>query len=84
MDTININPVQIPSVNGGITANENFGGSLRLAASDHLYLASDLVVGGSISADIISAETRVNVTMDLPHTNFSYLPLTSVARNTID
>jgi hypothetical protein len=43
-----------------ITANENFGGSLRLAASDHLYLASDLVVGGSISADIISAETRVN------------------------
>jgi len=23
MDTININPVQIPSVNGGITANEN-------------------------------------------------------------
>jgi hypothetical protein len=43
-----------------ITANENFGGSLRLAASDHLYLASDLVVGGSISADIINAETRVN------------------------
>jgi hypothetical protein len=43
-----------------ITANENFGGSLRLAAADHLYLASDLVVGGSISADIISAETRVN------------------------
>ena len=23
MDTININPVQIPSVNGGLTANEN-------------------------------------------------------------
>jgi hypothetical protein len=43
-----------------ITANENFGGSLRLAAADHLYLASDLVVGGSISADIINAETRVN------------------------
>ena len=43
-----------------ITANENFGGSIRLAASDHLYLASDLVVGGSVSADIINAETRVN------------------------
>jgi hypothetical protein len=43
-----------------IAANENFGGSLRLAASDNLYLASDLVVGGSISADIINAETRVN------------------------
>ena len=43
-----------------ITANENFGGSLRLAAADHLFLASDLVVGGSISADIINAQTRVN------------------------
>jgi hypothetical protein len=43
-----------------IAANEQFGGSLRLAASDNLYLASDLVVGGSISADIINAETRVN------------------------
>lgn len=43
-----------------IAANEQFGGSIRLAASDNLYLASDLVVGGSISADIISAETRVN------------------------
>lgn len=43
-----------------ITANENFGGSIRLAAADHLYLASDLVVGGSISADIINSETRVN------------------------
>ena len=43
-----------------ISANENFGGALRLAAADHLYLASDLVVGGSISADIINAESRVN------------------------
>ena len=43
-----------------ITANEDFGGALRLGAADHLYLASDLVVGGSISADIINAETRVN------------------------
>lgn len=43
-----------------ISANENFGGALRLSAADNLYLASDLVVGGSISADIISSETRVN------------------------
>lgn len=43
-----------------ISANENFGGSIRMAASDNLYLASDLVVGGSVSADIINAETRVN------------------------
>lgn len=43
-----------------ISANENFGGALRLSAADHLSLASDLVVGGSISADIINAKTRVN------------------------
>jgi hypothetical protein len=43
-----------------ITANEEFGGALRLGASDHLYLASDLVVGGSIHADIITSDTRVN------------------------
>jgi hypothetical protein len=43
-----------------ISANENFGGAIRLAAADNLYLASDLVVGGSISGDIINAETRVN------------------------
>ena len=43
-----------------IAASEGFLGTLRLAATDHLYLASDLVVGGSISADIINSETRVN------------------------
>jgi hypothetical protein len=43
-----------------ITANENFGGAIRMAASDNVYLASDLVVGGSIGADIINSVTRVN------------------------
>jgi azurin len=43
-----------------ITANENFGGAIRMAAADHLYLDSDLVVAGSINADLITAESRVN------------------------
>ena len=42
-----------------ISANENFGGQLRLSAADSLYLASDLVVGGSIHADVITAESRL-------------------------
>jgi hypothetical protein len=43
-----------------ITANENFGGAIRMAASDHVYIDSDLVVAGSASADLITAETRIN------------------------
>ena len=43
-----------------ISANENFGGALRLSACDHFHLASDLVVSGSISADIITSKTRVD------------------------
>jgi hypothetical protein len=43
-----------------ITANENFGGTMHLSAADSLYIASDLVVGGSMSADIINSTTRVN------------------------
>ncbi len=43
-----------------ITANENFGGAIRMAASDHVYLDSDLVVAGAASADLITAETRIN------------------------
>lgn len=42
-----------------ILANENFGGTVRMGAADSLYLDSDLVVGGSISADVITAESRV-------------------------
>jgi hypothetical protein len=43
-----------------ITANENFGGAIRMAASDHVYLDSDLVVAGSIAGDLITAESRIN------------------------
>jgi hypothetical protein len=43
-----------------ITANENFGGAVRIAAADNVTISSDLVVGGSIAGDIISAETRIN------------------------
>jgi hypothetical protein len=46
-----------------IAANENFGGSIRMAASENLYLNGDLDVGGSITCDTISAESRVNAGM---------------------
>ena len=43
-----------------VSASPNFGGSLRLGASENLYLAGDLDVGGSITCDTITAESRVN------------------------
>lgn len=46
-----------------IAASEDFGGSLRLAAADNLYLNGDLDVGGSITCDTITAESRVNAGM---------------------
>jgi len=42
-----------------ITADENFGGTMYLGAADHISIASDLNVGGSIHADMINAESRV-------------------------
>jgi hypothetical protein len=42
-----------------ITADENFGGTMYLGAADHISVASDLNVGGSIHADMINAESRV-------------------------
>jgi hypothetical protein len=48
-----------------IKANENFGGTISMAASDHLYLDSDLVVAGSVAADVITAESRINAGMGL-------------------
>jgi hypothetical protein len=35
-------------------------GSLRLSVGDHLYLDSDLEVAGSLTADMVTAETKVN------------------------
>ena len=46
-----------------ISASENFGGSLRLAAADNLYLNGDLDIGGSITCDTLTAESRVNAGM---------------------
>ena len=43
-----------------ITANENFVGAIRMAASDNITMASDLVVAGAIGADMVTAETRIN------------------------
>lgn len=42
-----------------MTADENFGGTMYLGAADHISIASDLNVGGSIHADMINAESRV-------------------------
>jgi hypothetical protein len=46
-----------------ISANENFGGSLRLGAADNVYINAELDVGGSISCDTLTAESRVNAGM---------------------
>jgi hypothetical protein len=43
-----------------IAANENFGGSIRMAASDHVFVDSDLVVAGYVAADLVTAESRIN------------------------
>ena len=42
-----------------ITSNPVFGGALRLNTGSNLYLAGDLNVGGSITADVITAESRI-------------------------
>jgi hypothetical protein len=42
-----------------ISANEKFVGQLFLNAADSLVLGSDLVVKGSIHADVITAESRL-------------------------
>jgi len=43
-----------------IAANENFGGAIRMAAADHVFIDSDLVVAGAAAADMVTAETRIN------------------------
>lgn len=46
-----------------LQASENFGGTLRLGAADSLYLDADLHIGGSITCDSLTAESRVNAGM---------------------
>lgn len=43
-----------------IVSNPSSDGAIYISAGDHLYLSSDLQVAGSISADTISAESRIN------------------------
>lgn len=64
-----------------IAANENFGGSVRIKSADNLTVSSDLVVAGSISADVITSESRMNAGMGVyagPHGVYSMGPITSV------
>jgi len=42
-----------------ISCNPGFGGTMSLTAGDHFYLNSDLVVAGTIKADVITAESRI-------------------------
>jgi len=41
-------------------ANAGFGGALRIATGDHIYLEGDLHIGGELTADKITANTRVD------------------------
>ena len=43
-----------------IGSNASFGGVLRIATGDHLYLDGDLHVAGDLTADKITSETRVD------------------------
>jgi hypothetical protein len=43
-----------------IQSSSSSTGAMYLSAGDHIYMASDLVVAGAVSADVVSAESRVN------------------------
>jgi hypothetical protein len=43
-----------------LTSSAAATGALYISAGDHVYMSSDLQVAGSISADTISAESRIN------------------------
>ena len=43
-----------------IASSSDATGAMYLSAGDHIYMASDLVVGGSMHADTIAAESRIN------------------------
>lgn len=43
-----------------VSANENFGGAIYLSSADNVTVASDLAVAGSVGADIVTAETRID------------------------
>jgi hypothetical protein len=64
-----------------IAANETFGGAVRISACDNVTISSDLVVAGSMHADIISSESRINAGTGLyagPLGVYSVGPITSL------
>jgi hypothetical protein len=42
-----------------LSASESFGGTLFLNAADHVAVSSDLEVAGMVSADVVTAESKV-------------------------
>ena len=64
-----------------IASNSGPTGAMYISAGDHLYLSADLEVAGSISADTISAESRINAGTGLyagPFGVYSQGPITSL------
>jgi hypothetical protein len=64
-----------------IQSSSSSTGALYMSAGDHIYMASDLEVGGAISGDTISAESRINAGTGLyagPLGVYSVGPITSL------
>jgi hypothetical protein len=63
-----------------IQSSSSADGAMYISAGDHIYISSDLEVGGAISADTISAESRINAGTGLyagPLGVYSVGPITS-------
>jgi hypothetical protein len=58
-----------------ISASENFGGQIRMAAADNLALTSDLVVNGAIYGDLITSQTRVDAGTGVSAGPFGFVSL---------
>ena len=68
-----------------IISGDDATGAMYIHAADHLYLDSDLEVGGGISGDFINAKTRINAGSGLyagPLGVFSTGPITSLVSTT--
>lgn len=64
-----------------IQSNSGSDGALYMSAGDHVYIASDLQIAGAVSADTISAESRINAGTGLyagPLGTYSEGPITSL------
>jgi hypothetical protein len=58
-----------------ISASENFGGQIRMAAADNMTLTSDLVVNGAIYGDLITSQTRVDAGTGVSAGPFGFVSL---------